>query len=89
MSEMAAPHARSSYLLGNEELTLLLKYQCLPANQQGVILVAMAGLNAALLTSVRNFQWRRRDLDFRPELHITSVHRSFLPLSFRRKTSWW
>ena len=65
--------AGSRYVLGGEELTLFLEYLCLPAHQQGVILVAMAGLNETILNTARDFQWRRRDLDLRPELHITSA----------------
>src|ERR1035441_1657031 len=73
MSQMAVPRAGSSYVLGEEELTLFLEYQGLPADQLGMILVAIGRLNEAVLTAVRDFQWQQGDLDLRPELHITSV----------------
>jgi hypothetical protein len=70
---MAVPRAGSSYVLSEEELTLFLEYRGLPADQLGMILVAIGRLNEAILTAVRDFQWQQGDLDLRPELHITSV----------------
>jgi hypothetical protein len=74
MAGMAVPRAGSTYLLGDEELTLFLEYRGLPADQLGRIFGALAGLNQAVLTAVRDVQWQQGELDLRPELHVTSVH---------------
>ena len=73
MSQLAMPPTGATYFLGDEALTLFLEYRYLPADQLARILSAVAGLNQAVLTAIRDFQWQQGDLRLRPELYITSV----------------
>jgi len=73
MPKLAVQPTGSLHVLGDDELTLFLEYEGLPAHQLGQILLAVGNLNQAIFDALWDIPWERDGRDLRPELQVTSA----------------